>query len=149
MTDKPEVELAQTNGKAADNQVSPDDVKEVDDPEDIGKEKFGNKFEYYLSCIGFAVGFGNVWRFPYMCYSSGGAAFLIPYFFSFFMIAIPLFLIETAYGQLLDCRLHIRWGCIVKRLWGVKVLQVCICFGTLIYYITLMAWSFRFFFACF
>jgi len=69
-------------------------------------EKFSNKFEYWLSCIGFAVGFGNVWRFPYMCYKNGGAAFLIPYLCALFFIAVPMYLIETAYGQLINCRLH-------------------------------------------
>jgi len=108
-------------------------------------DQFSNKAEYVLSCIGFAVGFGNVWRFPYMCYSSGGAAFLIPYFFCFFLIAVPFFLVETAYGQLVEMRLHARWGAIVPRLWGMKIVQVCICFATCIYYITLMAWSLTFF----
>jgi len=152
-----EIELGKTeNGVAAEtNQVSP--VNEAGeekpaatvDEDNYEPEKFANKVEYWLSCIGFAVGFGNVWRFPYMCYSSGGAAFLIPYFFSFFFIAVPLFLIETAYGQLIECRLHARWGAIIPRLWGIKVVQVFICFGTCIYYITLMAWSFSFFFASF
>jgi SNF family Na+-dependent transporter len=153
MTDantKNEVEM--THNAPAENQVSPETGKNAADAtaEQHGTDdKFENKLQYWLSCIGFAVGFGNVWRFPHMCYSSGGAAFLVPYFFCFFFIAVPLFLIETAYGQLIDCRLHLRWGAIFRRLWGVKVLQVCICFGTLIYYITLMAWSFRFLFSCF
>lgn len=84
-----------------------------------------------------------------MCYSSGGAAFLIPYFFCFFFIAVPLFCIETAYGQLIDMKLHVRWGVIVPRLWGVSICQLFVCFFTCIYYITLMAWSFSFFFASF
>jgi SNF family Na+-dependent transporter len=84
-----------------------------------------------------------------MCYTMGGAAFLVPYFFSFFFIAVPLFLIETAYGQLIDMPIYARWGAILPRLWGVKIVQLFICFGTCIYYITLMAWSFSFFFASF
>jgi len=79
----------------------------------------------------------------------GGAPFLIPYFVCFFLIAVPLFLIETAYGQLITVKLHARWGAIVPRLWGVKIIQVCTCFFVCIYYITLMAWSFSFFFASF
>jgi uncharacterized membrane protein YjjP (DUF1212 family) len=90
------------------NQVSPeiqsqtlekiDGDKKEEPAKDKNHDKFGNKIEYILSCIGFAVGFGNVWRFPYMVYKMGGAGFLIPYFFCFFFIAVPLFLIETAYG---------------------------------------------------
>jgi SNF family Na+-dependent transporter len=72
-----------------------------------------------LACIGYAVGFGNVWRFPYMCYKSGGAAFLIPYFIALFFIAMPMYLVETAYGQLLDMKLHHRYGVISPGWWTV------------------------------
>ena len=61
-------------------------------------ETFGKSIEYWLHCIGYAVGFGNVWRFPYLVFKNGGAVFLIPYFIALFTVAIPIYMLEIGYG---------------------------------------------------
>lgn len=31
-----------------------------------------SKIQYVLAQVGFSVGLGNVWRFPYLCHQNGG-----------------------------------------------------------------------------
>jgi len=62
--------------------------------------KFSSNFTFMLTALGYAAGFGSVWRFPYLVFKNGGGTFLVPYFFLLFTLAIPLFYLEISLGQL-------------------------------------------------
>ncbi|XP_075888313.1 sodium- and chloride-dependent betaine transporter-like isoform X1 [Nelusetta ayraudi] len=63
------------------------------------REQWRKKREYMLAAAGCMVGYGNVWRFPYLCYKNGGGVFLLPYCFFVILCGLPVFLLETVIGQ--------------------------------------------------
>lgn len=74
-----------------------------------------------LSAIGFAVGLGNVWRFPYLAFQNGGGAFLLPYTVMLVLEGVPLFLLELALGQYMSQGAYGAWQKLDSRLAGIGV----------------------------
>ena len=69
------------------------------DPKEDERDKWANSFDFILSAMGYSVGLGNVWRFPYKMHQNGQGAFLIPYFFMVLLVGIPILFLEFVIGQ--------------------------------------------------
>ncbi|KAL2080633.1 hypothetical protein ACEWY4_024426 [Coilia grayii] len=113
------------------------------------RPKWDNKVQYLLTCIGFAVGLGNVWRFPYLCQVYGGGAFLIPYLIALVFEGLPLLYLELAIGQRLRLGSIGVWNSISPYLGGVGVASMMVSFLVGVYYNTILAWVLWYFFHSF
>lgn len=105
------------------------------------REQWHSRTAFIMAAIGSAVGLGNVWRFPYVAFDSGGGAFLIPYFTALFTAGIPMLILEMGLGQRLQRGAPLAFGAIRPRLqwfgWWAAGLSAAI----VIYYSTILSWS--------
>ncbi|XP_007437918.1 sodium- and chloride-dependent transporter XTRP3 [Python bivittatus] len=110
---------------------------------------WGNPFQFVFACISYAVGLGNVWRFPYLCQMHGGGGFLIPYMIMLVVEGMPLLYLELAMGQ------HMRqgsigtWRAISPYLCGVGIASVVVSFFLSMYYNVINGWAFWYLFHSF
>ncbi|CAH8600014.1 unnamed protein product [Schistosoma turkestanicum] len=117
-------------------------------PKHNERDQWKGKIDFLISCMGFSIGLGNVWRFPYLCYKNGGGAFLIPYFVSVFLAGIPLFLLEVTVGQLTRRGVIAAWN-ICPLFQGIGYACTLINFFLNCYYTVILAWAFHFIFSSF
>lgn len=62
-------------------------------------EHWSSRFAFLMASVGFAVGLGNIWRFPYIAGENGGAAFVIIYLGCAFLIGAPILMAELLIGR--------------------------------------------------
>uniref|UniRef100_A0AAR2KK04 Transporter n=1 Tax=Pygocentrus nattereri TaxID=42514 RepID=A0AAR2KK04_PYGNA len=113
------------------------------------RPKWDNKAQYMLTCVGFCVGLGNVWRFPYLCQSHGGGAFMIPFLILLVLEGIPLLHLEFAIGQRLRKGSMDVWRTINPYMMGVGLASMCVSLLVSLYYNTIIAWVLWYFFNSF
>lgn len=114
-------------------------------------EQWSSRLGFLLAAVGFAVGLGNIWRFPYITGENGGSAFLIIYLACAFCIGLPLLISELTIGRrgrsspsgsiravAAESGASPRWG-------AFGTLAVFCVFIILSYYTVLSGWTFDYF----
>ncbi|XP_026534276.1 sodium- and chloride-dependent transporter XTRP3 isoform X2 [Notechis scutatus] len=108
-----------------------------------------NHFQFLFACISYAVGLGNVWRFPYLCQMHGGGGFLIPYLIMLVVEGMPLLFLELAVGQHMHQGSIGTWNAISPYLCGVGIASVIVSFFLSMYYNIINGWAFWYLFHSF
>ena len=62
-------------------------------------ENWSSRFAFLMASVGFAVGLGNIWRFPYIAGENGGSAFVLIYLACAFGIGVPILMAELFVGR--------------------------------------------------
>jgi len=104
------------------------------------RERWRSRSAFVMAAIGSAVGLGNIWRFPYVCYQNGGGAFLIPYLVALFTVGIPLLIVEFSIGQRFDSAAPRSFSLVNRRWEWAGWWAVAAAFIIAVYYSVIMAW---------
>jgi SNF family Na+-dependent transporter len=111
------------------------------------REHWQSRIGLVLAMAGNAIGLGNFLRFPGKAAGNGGGAFMIPYFISLILMAIPLMWLEWAQGRYGGMRGHGTTPGIFQAMWQNRiakylgVLGIFIPTVILIYYTYIGSWT--------
>lgn len=114
-------------------------------------EQWSSRWGFLLASVGFAVGMGNIWRFPYQLGENGGAAFLIIYLAFALGIGLPLLITEISIGRRGKASasksfINVAVEAGRSRNWGwVGTLGIFCAFVVLSYYAVLSGWTLDYF----
>ena len=106
------------------------------------RSEFSSVWIFVLAAVGSAAGLGNLWRFPYLAYEHGGAAFFLAYVICLLAIGLPLLILEVGLGKISKKGAPGALATIGKnssfRVLGWFV--TCVAFAILTYYVVISSW---------
>ncbi|KAH3778521.1 hypothetical protein DPMN_179985 [Dreissena polymorpha] len=110
----------------------------------MARQRWGRRIEFFLTTIGFSVGVGDLWRFPFLVMKNGGGAFLIPIVIFNVLGAMPIVYLEMIMGQYSQSGAVSVWRvCPIFK--GVGYGTVIATFLFSIYYAVIICWMLLYF----
>jgi len=105
------------------------------------RPQWKSQWGFLLAAVGSAVGLGNIWRFPYLCYENGGGAFLIPYLVVMLVAGIPLLVLEFGIGHQMRGSAPMSFAKVRPGWeWLGWWMVIFVMFGIVMYYAVIIAW---------
>lgn len=116
-------------------------------------ENWSSRLTFILASVGFAVGLGNIWRFPYLVGENGGSAFIIVYLLFALGIGVPLVMSEWTIGRYGtgaasasgSIRSVARQNGVSERWGAVGGIAVLAVFMLMLFYTTVAGWTMDYF----
>ncbi|WP_236864618.1 sodium-dependent transporter [Brevibacterium daeguense] len=105
------------------------------------REMFATRTAFIMAAIGSAIGLGNIWRFPYVAYDSGGGAFLIPYLVALLTAGIPILFFDYALGHRSRSSAPMAFRAFTRAAEPIGWFQTGIAFVIGIYYAVIIGWA--------
>jgi NSS family neurotransmitter:Na+ symporter len=108
------------------------------------RDRWDSRTAFVLASIGSAIGLGNVWRFPYVCYANGGGAFLLAYLVALFVAGIPVLILEFGLGHRMNGSAPESFFKIKKGYEWIGWMAILVGFSIVCYYAVIMSYCFNY-----
>ncbi|MFW5976793.1 MAG: sodium-dependent transporter, partial [Bacillota bacterium] len=112
------------------------------------RESWASQIGFILASAGSAIGLGNIWRFPYVTGTNGGAAFILIYLIAILLIGVPIMITEMSMGRKTNRNPVGAFKSLASKTpwWLVGALGVFTGFVILSYYSVVAGWSLSYIF---
>ncbi len=84
------------------------------------RDAFASTLGAFAATVGSAIGLGNIWKFPYLTGSNGGAAFVLTYLMAVALVGIPVMVVEHVIGRRMRLNAVHAYGQVVpgQKFWS-------------------------------
>ncbi|MCK4224798.1 MAG: sodium-dependent transporter [candidate division Zixibacteria bacterium] len=108
------------------------------------RDRWDSRTAFILASIGSAIGLGNIWRFPYICYENGGGAFLVAWLVALFTAGIPLMILEFGLGHKMEGSASKAFRKVNKKFEWFGWAAILVGFFIVCYYAIIMSYCFNY-----
>jgi len=116
------------------------------------RDAFASSLGAFAATLGSAIGLGNIWKFPYLTGSNGGAAFVLVYLLAIAFVGIPILAVELTIGRKMRQNAINAYGSLVpgQKVWaGIGMAGVAAAFLIMAFYTDVAGWVFAYVFKSF